>query len=189
MTDKLFNYKKAEKLVHPDRQKWLPVDHVLELLQLNPENTVADLGCGNGYLTLPIANQVHTDVHAVDVQQPMLDLLKARAAEQGVSNINYILSTIEELPLDKQSIDVAIASLVLHEVPHLEKMMQELKGYLRSDGKWLILDWEAVESEAGPPIDHRISSQEMKAMLEKAGYRTEVGHVSDAVYYMMAKLK
>lgn len=42
-------------------------EELLDLLKLNERDHVADLGCGTGFLTIPIARIVNTDVHAVDL--------------------------------------------------------------------------------------------------------------------------
>ncbi|MGD6848888.1 methyltransferase [Rossellomorea aquimaris] len=62
MTGDLYEHHKASKLLDPKRQELVPVGKVLELLKLNKDDIVADLGCGNGYLTLPIAKMVETKV-------------------------------------------------------------------------------------------------------------------------------
>ena len=103
MTGHLFAHHKASKLLDPKRQELVPVDKVLELLQLNSDDIVADLGCGNGYLTLPIAQKVETKVQAVDLQQEMLEYLKHRATEEQIDNIVYVKSSLEYLSFNKKT--------------------------------------------------------------------------------------
>ncbi len=89
MAGHLFEHHKASKLLDPKRQEVVPVEKVLELLNLQKDDIVADLGCGNGYLTLPIAKTVNTKVQAVDLQQEMLEYLQHRAKEEKIDNIVY----------------------------------------------------------------------------------------------------
>ncbi|OIU69633.1 class I SAM-dependent methyltransferase [Rossellomorea aquimaris] len=183
----LFQHHKASKLLDPKRQEMVPVEKVLQLLHLKKDDLVADLGCGNGYLTLPIAKEVDTKVHAVDLQQEMLEYLQHRAGEAGVSNIEYKKSSLEYLRFNKNTLDKIVSAFVLHEVPGLTKVFQDLSDMLKDDGLWLILDWEAVESEMGPPLEERIPSEELAQQLETAGFETEVGHLDPAVYYIVVR--
>ncbi|WP_175990260.1 class I SAM-dependent methyltransferase [Bacillus sp. Marseille-Q1617] len=183
----LFQHHKASKLLDPKRQEMVPVDKVLELLQLDRNDLLADLGCGNGYLTLPIAKSVDTKVHAVDLQQEMLEYLQHRAKEADVTNIEYEKASLEYLSFNKNTLDKVVSAFVLHEVPNLTKVFQDLNDMLKDDGLWLILDWEAVESEMGPPIEERIPSEELAQQLDTAGFNTEVGHLHPAVYNIVVR--
>ncbi|MFZ3579786.1 class I SAM-dependent methyltransferase [Virgibacillus sp. DJP39] len=63
------------------RKDLLPPDKVLEHLNLNFNDTVADLGAGNGYFTIPIAKSTRDLVYAVDIEPKMLEMLKVNAGE------------------------------------------------------------------------------------------------------------
>ncbi|MCA1061354.1 class I SAM-dependent methyltransferase [Rossellomorea aquimaris] len=187
MTGHLFEHHKASKLLDPKRQELVPLDKVLELLQLKSDDIVADLGCGNGYLTLPIAKRVETKVQAVDLQQEMLEYLKHRATEEQIDNIVYVKSSLEYLSFNKKTLDKVVSAFVLHEVPDLIKVFQDLQDMLKDDGTWLILDWEAVESEMGPPLNERIASEKLERQLNSAGFTTTVGHLDPSVYYIVVR--
>ena len=55
-------------------------------LILNKEDTVLDLGCGNGIITIPIAKEVKS-VTAVDLSDKMLEILNKKAKEENINNI------------------------------------------------------------------------------------------------------
>lgn len=183
----MFNYEKAGKLLEPSRKELIPTEKVIELLAIDKSHVCADLGCGNGYLTLPIAEKVNTDVKAVDIQPEMLELLSERAEEHKVFNIQYIEASLEEIPLGEDSLDRAVAAFVLHEIPNLAKTISDVKSFLKEGGKWLILDWEAVESPQGPPLHHRISSEKLEEMVKQQGFKTQSGHLHPSVYYIIAE--
>ncbi|KGX84187.1 class I SAM-dependent methyltransferase [Pontibacillus marinus] len=184
--DKVFNYEKAEKLLDPKRQETVPVEEVFKLLQLEGKEKVADLGAGNGYLTIPIAKETSDRVTAIDLQFEMLELLEARAVDEKLTNIDRLQSSLESLNLPDGAYERAVAAFVLHEVPDLHQSLLETHRILTEDGSLLILDWERVEADQGPPLNHRISANHMAEQAAKAGFDVEVGHLNEEVYYIRA---
>lgn len=177
-----FKPEKAEKLLDPKRKELIPPDRVLELLAINDNDLVADLGAGNGYLTLPLAKETSQEVYAVDIEAKMLELLKERADKEGLTNIRYVESNLEDIKLEDNSVDKAVVAFVMHEIPNMEKALSEFNRILKPDGKLLILDWEAVEAEIGPPLHERISSEAMKKFITEKGYRPDVVQLNSNVY-------
>ena len=68
---------------------------------LSERQTVVDFGCGPGFLTVPAAKVVGPlgRVYAVDIEQRMLDVVEARAADAGVENVSAVLSPGGKTPL------------------------------------------------------------------------------------------
>jgi len=78
----------------------------------------------------------------------------------------------------------------MHEVTDLEKAIQEMKRILRPNGKLLILDWEAVDMNEGPPLSVRIPSDKLKAVFEGQGFYVEKRKINEGVYALkMSMLK
>ena len=71
----------------------------LNFMGLQDGDLVADIGCGNGYYSLRVAERIgpHGAVFAVDVQQGMLDQLEARRKEAGIDNIYPILGSYSSI--------------------------------------------------------------------------------------------
>ncbi len=109
------------------------------LLSLQSWDTVADLGCGEGDLTLLMA-RVSKKVYAVDLSPAMLQVLEQKAMSIGASAIEIQVGDIEHLPLESESVDLAIMSQSLHHAskPHLA--VQEMSRVLKKNGSFLILD-------------------------------------------------
>lgn len=143
---------------------------------------MADLGAGNGYLTLPIAEQTNDTVYAVDVEPKMLELLKERASQAKLHNIQYIQSDLEEIKLDDQSVNKAIMAFVLHEIPNKKKAVDECRRIIKRQGRLVLLEWEAVESDQGPPLHHRISSSTLKKFISERGLDAKIIPLNREVY-------
>lgn len=171
LTGHRFNPDKAEKLLDPQRAQMLPPEKVIHTLDLKEGDVVADLGAGNGFLTIPLARQTKRTVYAVDIEPKMLELLRERAAQQEIDNIEYVQSDLENIRLDDQCVDVAISAFVLHEISDLPKAFSEMRRILKPGGKALLIDWEAQEMDMGPPLDERIPAEDMRRFLHKQGFR------------------
>ncbi len=177
-----FKPEKAAKLLDPARQKYIPLDQILSLLEVKENDRIADLGCGNGYLTIPLA-QNSSYVYGVDIEPLMLDALKSRVEHEGLDNVGYIESNLENIRLDDSAVDKAVVAFVTHEIPDLDKAIEEFKRILEPGSILLVVDWEAIEMEMGPPLSERISSDQFKKILEKHGLQTEIGHLNEGVYF------
>ena len=187
MTDKRFNPDKAEVLYSEVRRAMLPVEEVITYLNLRTEDTVADLGAGNGYFTIPLAKKTESQVYAVDIEPKMLALLKVLAVKEELANIRYIQSDLEDIQLKNHTMDKVVAAFVIHEVPDMPKAISEARRILKSDGTLLVVEWEDVPTQTGPLLEDKISSQEMTKLLEQSGFFSEVIHLNESYYAIIAK--
>ncbi|MDC3424342.1 class I SAM-dependent methyltransferase [Aquibacillus sp. 3ASR75-11] len=188
MTEKKFNPDKAHMLMSDDRKALLPPDDIIKHLNLRSADVVADLGAGNGYFAIPIAKYTNNTLYAVDIEPKMLDMLKENATKEGIRNINYVVSDLESIQLNDDSVNKAIASLVIHEVTSLDIALSEIKRILKPGGQLLLIEWEAIQTESGPPLHERIPSKAMLDILMKYGFEVEVTHLNSVHYAVNAVL-
>lgn len=185
MSDRRFNPKGMAKLDSPERTKLLPPKEILSALNIEKGDTIADLGAGTGYFTIPASRQTESTVFAVDIEPQMLNVLEERLTAQHISNAELIKGPIESIPMDDQSVDKVIASMVLHEVEPLTKGLQEIKRILKPGGLCICVEWEKEQAEQGPPLHHRIHSSDMKQVVEQEGFQViNVFSPSESVYVM-----
>lgn len=109
---------------------------------IGPGQTVADIGCGMGYFSVPMARLVGESgrVFAIDLQQEMLDALKRRAARQNVDGrIHTHLAQPDRIGL-AEPVDFALAFWMVHEVKNPAPFLAEIKGMLKPDGRFLLVE-------------------------------------------------
>lgn len=109
------------------------------LLQLAPRARYADLGVGDGQLTLMVATVAET-VTAVDISEEMLAALRQRAEASQLSNIVYVPGELEALPLESESHDVVLMSQALHHAADPALALREALRVLVPGGRLLVLD-------------------------------------------------
>ena len=101
-------------------------DALFDKLILDKNDTVLDVGCGEGSITIPIAKKVKK-VIGVDSSPKMLEYLEKRAIENDVENIETILKPIEEITYeDIGDVDVVVCSRSLNRIIPIDKTLEEL---------------------------------------------------------------
>ena len=106
---------------------------------LLPPFDVADIGCGEGYLTLEAARWARRVV-AVDRSAEVLQRATALARRRRVTNVTWKKGDIEKLPLEDKSVDVALLSQSLHHATDPGEALAEAARILRPGGRVLVLD-------------------------------------------------
>jgi SAM-dependent methyltransferase/DNA-binding HxlR family transcriptional regulator len=106
---------------------------------LLPPLRVADLGCGEGYLTIE-ASRWAARVVAIDRSQAVLDRAQALGRRRGVRNVSWRRGDLERLPLADGAVDVALLSQALHHAVRPERALAEAARILVPGGRVLVLD-------------------------------------------------
>lgn len=113
---------------------------------LLPPVDVADIACGEGYLSIESA-QWAKRVVGIDRSPEVLKRAKALAERRGVKNITWKRGDMEKLPLGDASIDVALLSQALHHAADPARAMAEAARILRPGGRVLALDLRKHDQE------------------------------------------
>src|SRR5437899_2485627 len=158
----------ARQLV-PGRS-WAAWSRAIGLLM--PALAVADLGCGEGYLTIEAARWA-SKVIAVDRSDVVLARARALARRRPVTNVIWKKGELEKLPLRDGSVDVAMLSQALHHAVSPARAVEEAARVTAPGGRVLLLDLrthqeEWVRAKLG---DRRLGfdDDELKKMLMASG--------------------
>ncbi len=109
------------------------------LIKLLPAGHYADLGIGDGLLTLMLA-EVAEHVTAVDLSAEMLANLQGRASQAGLTNIEFVEGELDSLPLPDGEFDVVVMSQALHHAEKPARALAEATRITKPGGKVLIID-------------------------------------------------
>ncbi len=139
---------------------------------LLPPVVVADLGCGEGYLTIE-ASRWASRVIAVDRSPDVLKRARDLAARRRVANVVWKRGTLEKLPIADESVDIALLSQALHHADDPAHVMREAVRILAPGGRVLVLDLrEHTEAWVRERLGDRwlgFSPAGLKAILGDAG--------------------
>ena len=118
-------------------RSWAAWGRALGLLL--PRVDVADLGCGEGYLTIEAARWARR-VIGVDRSKDVLARARAMGERRGVQNVIWKRGDLDKLPLPDASVDIALLSQALHHAEQPAAALVEAYRILRPGGRVLVLD-------------------------------------------------
>jgi ubiquinone/menaquinone biosynthesis C-methylase UbiE/biotin operon repressor len=144
------------------------------LLRLLPPLDIADLGAGEGTLSLLLAQRAKR-VIAVDNSQKMMEYGAGLAERNAVKNLEYRLGDMEDLPIDNAEVDLVLLHQTLHHALQPQKAVAEAWRVLRPNGRIVILDLLKHDFEAARELygDVRLgfSQVELMELLRKANFQ------------------
>jgi arsenite methyltransferase len=192
----------------------LPVDAVTAslgcgnptaLAQLQPGETVLDLGSGGGIDVLLSARRVAPNgkAYGLDMTDEMLALARENQRKAGVENVEFLKGEIENIPLPENSVDVVISNCVINLSADKDRVLREAFRVLRPGGRFSVSD---LVVRGSVPADIRRSvelwvgcvagameEKEYRAKLSAAGFEqieiepTRVYSVEDARQFLVAE--
>lgn len=100
---------------------------------LNPDMELLEFGCGTGSTAIAHAPYVK-HIQAVDISPNMIEIAKGKAEAQGVENVAFKRSTLDEVSVSDQSLDAVLGLNVLHLVNDKEGAIAKVYKMLKSGG-------------------------------------------------------
>ena len=163
----------AAWLTRPEREREESCAQLLEALGVEPGDRVCDLGCGNGYYTLRLAQRVGDagEVVAVDIQPRMLELLHQRADSAGLaSRVRTVLGTETDPRLEPESLDLCLMVDVYHEFDDPEAMLAAIHRALDADGEVVLAEFRAEDPKVPIRPEHKMTRSQVLRELGANGF-------------------
>lgn len=147
------------------------------LAELQPGETVLDLGSGGGIDVLLSARRVGLagKAYGLDMTDEMLALARENQRKAGVANVEFLKGEIENIPLPANSVDVVISNCVINLSADKDRVLAEAFRVLRPGGRFAVSDI-VVRGEMPSEIRRRVELWAgcIAGALEESEYRSKL---------------
>jgi ubiquinone/menaquinone biosynthesis C-methylase UbiE len=156
---------------------------VIETLNLRSGDTAADVGCGDGFYTIPLARFLGPSgkVFAEDISDAELIKLKEHLTKEGLKNVEVIKGAEDDPKLPSNQLDAALIVNAYHEMTAHEAMLRHTLAALKPGGTFVLMEgiWYSRETQSRDEQikHHQLAPQLAKQEVEKAGF--EIVEVRD----------
>ncbi|MCR4392847.1 MAG: class I SAM-dependent methyltransferase [Dehalococcoidales bacterium] len=155
-----------------ERRKWQDPEQILREVGLKRGQTFLDIGCGDGFFTLPAAHIVGPEgqVFGLDIDSEALNEIQVKATSLGLNNIQLKTGKAEEIVLCEGCADIIFMGIVLHDFQDPLKALGNARRMIKPDGVLVNLDWKKTPMEFGPPVARRFDEATAAGLIEGAGF-------------------
>ncbi len=162
----------SDWLDRSDRQTEEQPQQLVAALDLQPQDIVADIGAGTGYISQLLSEKVpQGQVLAVDIQPEMIFLLNNRFRK--TTNVKTILGQEKESGLMAHSINLAIMVDAYHEFNYPREMMENLATALKPNGRIVLAEYRGEDPLVFIKPHHKTTEKQIKKELAVVGLRWE----------------
>jgi SAM-dependent methyltransferase len=163
----------------PPQDYWetlLDVPGVLDAFGFGPATgDVAELGCGYGTFTLPLARRIGGTVHTIDIEPDMVAITLQRAADTRLANVRAELRDVlaDGFGPPAGSCDTALLFNILHAEQPVA-LLRAARDVVRPGGLVAVIHWRSdVTTPRGPSLDIRPRPEQITAWAAEAGLTVE----------------
>ncbi len=155
------------------RDEWQQPERVVASLQLQPGDSVADLGAGGGFFTFLLADAVGKSgtVYAVDIDVGLLKYLNETAQERGYQNIKTVMAEEQDAKLPPGGVDLIFVCDTYHHLSNQVEYFRNIKSALRdtpqSKGRLVVIEFTAGWEFS---IGHGTPTKTVVDEMTQAGY-------------------
>lgn len=136
---------------------------------------VAELGCGYGTFTLPLARRIAGTVHTVDIEPAMVALTQQRAAAAGLANLEVAVRDVltDGFGPPAGSCDAVLLFNILH-AKNPVAILRAAREVVRPGGLVAVIHWRSdVTTPRGPSLDIRPKPEQIAAWAQVVGLRPD----------------
>ena len=128
-------------------------EQAFRLAGLRPGMQVLDVGCGPGDVSFVAARLVGPEgtVLGIDAAADIIELARARAAEDGVTSVRFEQTTVGDLVLD-EPVDAVVGRLILMHLPDPVATLRQLAGLVRPGGVIAFSEFDMTGARSVPDL-------------------------------------
>ncbi|WP_317046516.1 class I SAM-dependent methyltransferase [Nonlabens agnitus] len=168
----VMGFQGMEWLNRPEREKEENVSKLLENMDIQSDDVIADIGAGSGYHVFKMAPIAHEgEVYAVDIQEEMLAEMRRQLQNNGLDNVNLIKGYEQSVNLPENTIDKVLMVDVYHEFNYPLEMMLSIKKSLRPNAKVYLIEYRGEDRSIPIKTIHKMTEAQSIKEMEAAGFK------------------
>jgi ubiquinone/menaquinone biosynthesis C-methylase UbiE len=161
-------------LERPEREQEENVTLMLQNMNIQPDDTIADVGAGSGYHVFKMAPMASEGlILAVDIQDEMLETINQKKLKAGIKNVLPVKGSEQSTNLPENSVDKVLMVDVYHEFEYPAEMMASITKALRPDGKLFLIEYRAEDYTVPIKRIHKMTKRQAVKEMKAAGMKLE----------------
>jgi SAM-dependent methyltransferase len=167
---KVMGHTGAGWLERPSRELEEQPSKIVSALDLKPDDVVADIGAGSGYMSFRIAPLLtQGKVLAVDIQPEMLDIIEFFKQEKHITNVEPVLATLKNPNLPRASIDLVLMVDAYHEFEYPQEVMQGIVNALKPGGRVVLVEYRGENPLIMIKRLHKMTQKQVRKEMQTVG--------------------
>ncbi len=161
-------------LDRPEREEEENTSKLLRNMEIEANDTIADIGAGSGYHVFKMATIARKGIiYAVDIQDEMLTELRKNKENTKNKNVRIIKGGDKSVNLQENSVDKVLLVDVYHEFNFPIEMIASIKKALRPDGKLFLIEYRGEDDSVPIKKVHKMTEEQAVKEMEAAGMKLE----------------
>ncbi len=158
-------------LERPEREEEENTSVLLKNMEIEPTDTIADIGAGSGFHVFKMATMAtEGEIYAVDIQDEMLKAIQQKKEENDVNNITTIKGSAKSVNLPENAIDKILLVDVYHEFDYPSEMLATIKKALRPEGKVFLIEYRGEDADVPIKRLHKMTEAQAVKEFKAAGF-------------------
>ncbi|GAA4325734.1 class I SAM-dependent methyltransferase [Pontixanthobacter gangjinensis] len=159
-------------LERPEREKEENTSRLIENMNIQPGDSIADIGAGSGYHVFKMAPLAGNGlVYAVDIQPEMLSEIEKKKKSSGQGNVRIIKGSEKSVNLPQNSVDKILMVDVYHEFSYPVEMLESMYKALRKNGRIYLIEYKGEDASIPIKKLHKMTETQAVKEFEANGFR------------------
>ncbi|MUP46973.1 class I SAM-dependent methyltransferase [Gramella sp. BOM4] len=161
-------------LERPEREQQENTSRLIKNMNIQPGDSIADIGAGSGYHVFKMAPLARNGVvYAVDIQPEMMEAIRKRRKSSGQENIELIKGSEKSVNLPENSVDKILMVDVYHEFSFPVEMLESMHRALKEDGKIFLIEYKGEDDTIPIKKLHKMTEAQAVKEFEANGFRLQ----------------
>lgn len=157
-----FNYERAAEM----RKKYIPVERVLEVADLSKDDTVMDVGGGDGFYTF-LFSELARKVIYLDPSEPAAEM--AEKQKEGTDNVEIRRENVCEIDLPA-GVTKVFFSNSFHDMKCRDRIIEDFSNSSNGKVEFVLIEFRK-DADIGPPVHVKLGTDELDALFMKYGFQ------------------